>query len=249
MGRDTAGVNEDALVSSQSPAKAGNNHLKSTKKSPLARWLTALKNMFLRLPVLKEFFIIFSPESAWDQITASRRGNCFVFIIYWVPMFSLLGLVEGHGLILLGREQVAQGMDDRFTLAKVTIYEIGNGLITLGLVCLAALFIKYFANACHARNRLGQSLAVMLHASGPLLLVQLFNGFPDMYLWLTWLLGITVMLGTLYHGLPRMMQPDPPSAMGLYVGSAAIVFLLMLGGRLLTGFYLAGDFKKFEAHL
>ena len=48
-------------------------------------------------------------------------------------------------------------------------------------------------------------------------------------------------VSTLYYGLPRLMRPDPPSAMGLFLAGGFAVFLLLLGGRLFTYFYLTGD--------
>jgi hypothetical protein len=212
-------------------------------------WLQRIESPLKCVPVFKDFLCIIRPESTWNRITASQRGAGFVFVFNLMPLMLLLALVEGHGLILLGRQQVAEGMSNRFTLPNVLVYEIASWLLAVLLICIAAALIRSLANACHTRNYLSQSLVVMFHCIGPMFLVQLLNGFPHIYLWLTWLVGVSLTIGALYNGLPRIMQPDPPSAMGLFVGSSIIVFLLMLGGRLLTGFYLAGDFKSLEKFL
>lgn len=201
------------------------------------------------LPVLKDVFMVFRPLTTWNRIAESHRSPGFVFVFYLLPMLLLAGLVEGHGLTLLGRYQVAQGMHNRFLFPNVVAYEVASWSLAVLSICVAAGLITSLANTCHARNNLSQSLVVAFHVLGPLCLIQLFNGFPHMYLWLTWLAGITFAMSALYHGLPRIMHPDPPSAMGLFMGSAAIVFLLMLGVRLVTYFYLAGDFKGLERHL
>lgn len=208
-----------------------------------------LEAVFQGLPLFKDLFFIVRPTTTWNRVAAARHGVVFIFAFYLLPMLLVTAVIEGHGLMLFGRQQVAEGMNNRFTLPKVFAYEVGSAVVTLLLIGLAAAFIKSFANACHARNRVGQSLAVMLHSAGPLLLIQWFNGFPNMYFWLTWLLGVALTMSALYHGLPRLMQPDPPSAMGLYIGSALTVFLLLLGGRILTGYYLTGHLKALEVWL
>ena len=201
------------------------------------------------LPLFKDLFFIVRPTTTWNRVVAARHGVVFIFVYYLLPMMLATALFEGHGLMSFGRQQVAEVMNNRFTLPKVFVYEAGSAVITLILICLAAVFIKSFANACHARNNIRQCLTVMLYSVGPMFLVQWFNVFPNMYYWLTWLIGAFLTMGALYHGLPRIMQPDPPSAMGLYIGSALTVFLLLLGGRILTGYYLTGNFKSLEIWL
>lgn len=198
------------------------------------------------LPILKDIFVVLRPTSTWNCLVARQKGVAFVFLFYFLPMLLLLAVVEGFGLILLGRAQQAEGMHNRFAFPNVVAYEIGSILLDVSAVYVAARLIKSLANAYHARNNLSQSLLVMLYAIGPMYLVQLLNGFPDMFWWLTWLAGMLLTIGALYNGLPRILEPDPPSAMGLFVGSAVIVILLTLGKRLLTGFYLSGYFKPFE---
>ncbi len=201
------------------------------------------------LPLLKDLFFIVRPTTTWNRVVAAQRGVIFIFMFYLLPMMLVTALIEGYGLMLFGQQQAGQGMNNRFTLPKVFVYEFGSALISFAFICLAAAFIKSFANACHARNSYKQCLAVMFYSVGPLFLIQCFNGFPNMYYWLTWLIGAFLTMGALYHGLPRIMQPDPPSAMGLYIGSAITVFLLLLGGRILTGYYLTGNFKSLEVLL
>jgi hypothetical protein len=50
----------------------------------------------------------------------------------------------------------------------------------------------------------------------------------------------------LYHGLPRVMLPDPPHAFGLYLMS--VVLLVMISGLacFLTTWYLEGRFTRLD---
>ncbi len=215
----------------------------------LRRLWQRIERTFQCLPLFKDLFFIVSPTTTWNRVVSARHGVVFIFLFYLLPMMVVTALIEGHGLMLFGRQQVEEGMNNRFTLSKVFVYEVGSALISLVLVFQAAVFIKSLANSCHNRNNFKQCLTVMLYSAGPMFLVQWFNGFPNMYYWLTWLIGVSLTMSALYHGLPRIMEPDPPSAMGLYIGSALTVFLLQLGGRILTGYYLAGNFKSLEFFL
>jgi Ni/Fe-hydrogenase subunit HybB-like protein len=159
---------------------------------------------------------------------------------YLLPLLVLVAVVEGHGLILMGRHQLAAGLANHFPLTRVCLFELAQAGLLLLLLLGAAVFIKSFGNACHRRNHLSQGLFLVFHAVGPLLLLQLFNGLPIMNLfWVSWLVGITLTLCTLYHGLPRIMRPDPPSAMGLFLASSCVLCLLLFGARLFTYCYLA----------
>jgi hypothetical protein len=238
-------LEEEAVEVSR--AKQGANLLFLAQSPGFRRFCSRIEQLLQGLPILKDLFFVIRPESTWNRVAAAQRGAGFVLVVYVLPMMLLLALVEGHGLMLLGRQQVSEGMYNRFTFPKVFVYETGSSLLVIFLAVVAAAIIRSIANACHARNSRAQSLVVMFHSIGPMFLIQLFNGFPNMYLWLTWLIGVSLTIGTLYHGLPRIMQPDPPAAMGLFFGSGIVVFLVMLGGRLLTGLYLAGDLRTVEA--
>jgi hypothetical protein len=65
--------------------------------------------------------------------------------------------------------------------------------------------------------------------------------------WATWGVGALMTFAILYHGVPKVMLPDPPHAFGLYLTSTT--FLLMVSGliRFLTFSYVAGKFGKLDA--
>lgn len=243
---EASDLEDDEFIESRPPAKRELNLLTWALSGGPGQCGQMFEWTLQCLPVFKDFFFVIRPATTWNRLAAARHGVGFTFAYYLLPMLLLTAMAEGGGLILLGRQQAAEGMHNRFTLPMVCVYEAGSLLLLLGFVVLAAIFIRSFANACHARNHLSESLLLMLHCVGPLLLIQWFNGFPHIYHWLTWLTGAALALVALYHGLPKIMKPDVPSAMGLFVASAITMLLLMLCWRILTGFYLAGDLKPVE---
>jgi hypothetical protein len=221
--------------------------LSRLKAPTLAAFLVKVERRLQRIPLAKDVFLVLRPVSTWNALAAKPQGVVFVLGVYLLPLLLLLAGVEGHGLMLHGRQQAAEGMNNRFTLPVVAGYEAVNALLTLAAIFATGAVIKNFANACHARNHLQQCLVVVLQATGPVLLVQLFNGFPHMYVWLTWLAGMFFAVSALYQGLPRILQPDPPAAIGLFCSSTLVFVALMFCGRFLTYFFLIGKLKNIGA--
>ena len=217
---------------------------KSLQQNPL---LDRVARFLQALPVLKEIVFVLHPAMTWQRIADNPRSWFSVFVKYLMPMFLLLAWADGFGLILLGRQQLAEGMTiNRFSFPRVVVFELIQWLLNLLLIFICAACVTAFGNACHRRTRMGQSLVLLLHAFGPMLLVQMLNGFPEINVWVTWIIGITLSLCVLYHGVPRIMQPDTPSAMGLFFSSALTLFLLTLVVRLLTYLYIIGYFKPMD---
>ncbi|HEY3762235.1 MAG TPA: Yip1 family protein [Verrucomicrobiae bacterium] len=208
--------------------------------------IATIENSLQCAPVFKDLFLIVRPVTTWNRLVGAKHGAVYTFFIYLLPVLLLTAACEGRRRLLFGRQQMAEGVNNYFTLPMVCTYEAGSILITLCLLFLTALMIKAFANDYRVRNQLSQSLDVVFHAIGPMLLIQCLNAFPNIYSWLTWSVGISLSVSILYHGLPLILQPDPAAAFGLYLCSALILVLLMLGGSLFTGFYLDGELKSLE---
>jgi len=207
-------------------------------------WLDRLGRQLQVLPVGKDLMLLINRESTWNRIATSRHGWLFAAAFYLVPMLIFSGVIEAASLFYHGQGQIAQGgIMEQYSVERLAAFELVQAGGLLALIFIAAVFMTSFGNACHQRNRLREALLVMIHAVGPLVLLQAFNGIPAVSVWFTWILGAILVLVSLYHGVPRIMRPDPPSAMGLYVASAAAVVLLGFVWRLLTYWYLTGDSK------
>ena len=49
-----------------------------------------------------------------------------------------------------------------------------------------------------------------------MLLLRMADLSPAITLWGPWGVGIALTIAVLYHGLPCILRPDPPHAIGLY---------------------------------
>jgi hypothetical protein len=78
-------------------------------------------------------------------------------------------------------------------------------------------------------------------------LLRLLDAFPPVNPWVSWSIGILLSVTVLYQGVPRVMQPDPPQAFGLFFMSALLLTISTGLVRLVTACYLGGSFKSLEA--
>jgi len=49
-----------------------------------------------------------------------------------------------------------------------------------------------------------------------------------------------VVVWTLYQGIPRVMQPDPTHAFGVYLSTTIVIVMTSATVRVITGMYLLG---------
>jgi hypothetical protein len=127
------------------------------------------------------------------------------------------------------------------------VFETGQLLSSLVVVYVGAAVLKSLGTTFHTRNTFRQTFTVVAYALGPVFLLRFFNAFTLISPWMSWAVGILLALAALYHGLPLVMQPDPPQAFGLYVMTALMLFSITGLMGFITAWYLQGKFTKLEA--
>lgn len=211
--------------------------------SPLA---PTTKSQFVWVPVLKDFLLIVRPVTTWNCLAAQPKSVPLIFGVFFLPMLLLSALAGAAGAMFLGRHQMTETAIKQITWGKSIYCELLEISALLLLVLVSAQFIKMFGNTCHRRNDLAQSLTLLLHAFGPMLVVQCLNIIPGINPWLPWAIGVALMLGALYHGLPRIMQPDPPSALGLFLGSSFVVVTLLFLLQFFMRWFFLTQFRPLQ---
>jgi uncharacterized membrane protein YjjP (DUF1212 family) len=118
------------------------------------------------------------------------------------------------------------------------------------IVFVGAKTIKALGDTFHGRNNFNQTFTVTAYGLSAVFVLHIFDMFPSVSGWLywaTWVAGILLSMSILYLGIPKVMMPDPPHALGLYL--TGTVLLTMISGlvRFLTFCYLEGKFGKLDA--
>jgi hypothetical protein len=190
--------------------------------------------------MIKALFLIFEPATAWERVVNARRSMGFLLMFYLLPMIVIMSAAEGFSLMKWGRHQWESGQNKIFATDETVTYEIVQSLAMLSVVFICAQIAKALANASYARHTYTEGFTVAACGLSPLFLLRLFDVFPAINPWLIWGVGIMLCIATLYQGVPRVMQPDPSQAFGLYL-MCSVMFAMVTGlERFVTVWYLAG---------
>jgi hypothetical protein len=199
--------------------------------------------------MIKALFLVFNPVGAWDNIVQARRRWPTILLGYLLPLWLIAFVAEGYGLVHWGKPQGVISHIKVYTHSEALIFEILQLFLMLVIVVVSARLIKALGETFHGRNTFAQAFTVAAYGLSPFFTLRILDIFPGVSSWAywgTWLVGIFLSLGLLYHGIPKVMLPDPAHALGLYLISC--VFVTMVTGfvRFLTWSYLAGKFGKLD---
>jgi hypothetical protein len=196
--------------------------------------------------MIKALLLIFSSAATWQRIAETPRKWIVVLVGYLTPMLLLACAAEGYGLVHWGKPRGEFTALTQFSVSQAVVYEVGQFMLSLAIVFIAAALIKSIGETFHGRHNFSQTFTLAAYGLSPIFLLRLLDAFPSVSPWVTWLIGIVLTISILYSGIPLVMRPDPPHALGLYLMSS--MFLLMITGltRFVTIWYLQGKFTKLD---
>ena len=196
--------------------------------------------------MIKALLLIFDPVATWEGIFRARRSMAFILVIYLLPLILLVSAAEGYGLVHWGKWQGEIGRIKKFPVREAVVVEAAHFLLSLVVVFVGANMIKSIGETFHGRHTFTQAFSTVAYGLSPLFLLRLLDVFSAVSPWVSWSIGIILSVGVLYHGVPRMMEPDPPHAFGLFFMSGLLLALITGLLRLVTASYLQGKFAKLQ---
>ena len=197
--------------------------------------------------MIESVLLIFDANGTWARIVRAERGLVSILFKFLLPLLLLTCAIEGHGLTHWGKHQHNSLRPRIFSPGEAAVFEAGQFATSLVLVFLGAAVLKSMGGTFHTRNTFQQAFTVVAYALSPFFLLRLLDAFTPISPWLTWAVGIILALAALYHGVPQVMEPDPPQAFGLYLMTAVLMFSLTGLMGFVAAWYLQGRFTKLEA--
>ncbi|MFO1476260.1 MAG: Yip1 family protein [Verrucomicrobiota bacterium] len=194
--------------------------------------------------MINALLVIFDSVPTWDRIAVARRRIPGILAGYLVPILVFVSAVEGYSLWRFGKARGDLSRVQGMPLQHVIAFEISQFVLSLLTVFIAAKLIKALGETFHGRHTFVEAFTVAAYGLGPLFILRIFNALPPVSPWLTWGVGIVLCISTLYHGLPRVMRPDPPHAFGLYLVTSILLILITGLACFLTAWYLDGRFGR-----
>ncbi len=196
--------------------------------------------------MIKALLLIIKPIGTWEGILRARRSLVLILVIYLLPLILLTSIVEGYGLVQWGKWQGEIGRLKKFAVNEAVVVEVAQLLLTLIVVFAGANMIKSIGETFHGRHTYTQAFTTVAYGLSPLILLRVLDAFSGISPWVSWAIGIMLSAAVLYHGVPRMMQPDPSHAFGLFFMSALLLVLVTGLARFITAAYLQGRFSKLQ---
>ncbi|HXF11239.1 MAG TPA: Yip1 family protein, partial [Desulfuromonadaceae bacterium] len=185
--------------------------------------------------------LIFEPIAAWDR--AARRSLKFTVLFYFVPMLLIVGAAEMFGLMEFGRMQTSLIGVKKFAFSEALAAEAAQmGLMVL-IMLIATYVVKSLGETFHGKHNYTQAATVVIYGLSPVFLFRLLDLFPNINLLIPWGIGIMLTIKILYYGVPRVMQPDPPHALGLYFMTSLLLTMITAAERFVVSGYLAGKYR------
>lgn len=183
-------------------------------------------------------FLAVRPEPNWNNIAQGTRSFTRIVCLFFVPMILTLAGMEGLGLKKWARWHDATGLGIPLTANQAAAWEAWRILMILAAMLASAYLVKIFAETFRSRNTYPQALTVVIYSFAPICFMRALLMFYPVNDWVLWAFGIVLALKTLYHGLPRILLPDPPHALGLFFSCSLGLLLVSLLERFITLWYL-----------
>lgn len=189
--------------------------------------------------MIKVFFLIFEPGAAWEKIAQARRSFAYITAIHLLPLIVLCAGLETWGLHVHGKVTRYQVLK-YFKPEEVVTFGITEFVLLFAMVLVSALLVFKISQTFQDRLTFLQAYTTIAYGFSPLFLCRFLDYFGSIHPLVPWLMGTALTVWILYQGIPRVMQPDPTHAFGVYL-SALIVVLLTSGlARLMTAMYMLG---------
>jgi uncharacterized membrane protein YidH (DUF202 family) len=191
--------------------------------------------------MFKTFFLIFESAATWGKIAQAQRSFVYILTTHLLPLILLGSVVEGLGVARWGKWQPTFDRIRNFSLAETVTFEVIYSLLLMGVVLVCALLLLKVSQTFFGRNNYREAFTTIAYSFSPLLLLRLLDAAPMMSPWVSWMVGILLTVWILYQGIPRVMQPDPTHAFGLYLSTIIVTVLISGLVRVMTGLYLLGN--------
>ena len=184
--------------------------------------------------------LIFEPVDTWEKIMQANRKAGTVFLVHLLPMMLLSLGFEAFALVRWGETRSLSGDITRVTIQAAQNYALAHFVFLLVVIFLGARILQKLAQSFHSAHTYSQCFITLAYSLSPLFLGRVLDGWYFVDTWVCWALGATLSVAVLYQGLPRIMQPDPSVALGIYIVSSVLILILAAAEHYLAWLVLHG---------
>ena len=206
-----------------------------------------LSNRYKVRRMMRVLTLIIAPGPTWEKIYQAQKSVIFLLVFLVLPLLVLSSAVEAHGLVHWGKYRSELGRVRKFSAGEVAIFEGGQFVLSLAIVFAGSWIVKTLGETFHGRHTYTETFTLVAYTLSPLFILRALDAFSSIPAWVPWGLGIIFAVQLLYHGIPRIMLPDPPHTFGLYLMSCLILSFMIGIVGLVVHCYLIGTFPRLES--
>jgi Yip1 domain len=184
--------------------------------------------------MIKALLLIFEPGVTWDRVVQAKRSLQSVLLFFLLPTVLLSVAGELFGLLYWGKKNQVLGEVASISRDLAFYYALAQIAASMGVVFIGAKLVHSIAGTIRSRNTMAQSFTLIAYTLSPLFLVRWLDALPAMNPWVTLGIGLVLSLTVLYQGLPKLLNPDPPQAFGLYLMAGLVLVIVNALARVLT---------------
>jgi hypothetical protein len=184
--------------------------------------------------MISALYLVFDPQRTWDKIVREERNIWFVFGYYLLPLMVVSMLPELFFLTKWGRTNPYTGLSTPMPIGKAFKDESLGLAGALLVILVMAWFIQLAFRGSNGRSSYRWSFILIAYTSGPMLLLRTMDGVPGLDPWLVLGAGIFLSLMVLYSGIPRVIQPAPSQALGVFIVASFVMVSLAATNQLET---------------
>jgi hypothetical protein len=196
--------------------------------------------------MIKALFLIFEPQGTWERIALAHKSVSRVLFLFLIPTILLSVGGELAGMAHWGHRQ-SFGEPVKIPQDKLLMYGAVEVLLYFAVVFIAAKIIKSVTGTFQPRHTFTSAFALVSYGLSPLFLFHLLDAYPAISPWISFPIGIVLSVATLYSGVPRMLEPDPPNAFGVFLTSAFLLVGMTGVARLASLLFLTGPMNQFNS--
>ncbi|NGO38716.1 YIP1 family protein [Limisphaera ngatamarikiensis] len=196
--------------------------------------------------MIRALLLVLEPERSWDEIATKQRSIARVFWLYVMPLLLLTSVIEGLGMHYWGEWRGEPPRLKLMTVPEVVVMEVAQILVHVAVLFFGAKMFKSLGETFHGQHTYHQAFTVVAYGLGPYWTVRILDAWPAVSPWFTYAIGIALTVAVLYHGVPRIMMPDPPQAFGVYLIGSLVLALATGIGKFLLVWLQQGRFIEFE---
>jgi hypothetical protein len=198
--------------------------------------------------MIKALLLLIRPVPTWEGIDRAARSITYILCLHLLPLIILTSVAEGYGLMHWGKKhrgEVDFGVK-HYALQEVVVIETAHSLLLLGMAFVVAYSAKSFAGTFHRRHTFRHAFTAIAYGLSPMLTLRLADLGATLNPWIPWATGLVLTVSVLYLGLPCILKPDPPHAIGLFFMTT--LTLVVVNGllRLVTTYFFLGRFPVLE---